>query len=335
MHNKFSLIICTFQRANSLFELLKSIKLQTHLPAEIIIVDGSINDETQILIKKLKDDFFIKYIRVSELNRGLTKQRNIGLLNVCSSSQIISFLDDDLILDPTFFEKLIGGIQGDIIGSDGLITNECNWIKVTDNDNIKKKKSVIFYENYYLKLQLRDFIRRILGLYPTNIQPGKIPKYGHGKSSLPPTGKIYEVDHIMGGITAYRKEVFTQIKFSTFFEGYGLYEDFDFSVRASQFGKIVTNTSALCEHHHASQGRPSKFKYGKMVVWNGYYVWRLKYPKLKYTYVFKWHIITIFLILALFGGVIRSENRRDYILEIFGRLHSYLKLFFIKPPLNN
>jgi hypothetical protein len=37
---------------------------------------------------------------------------------------------------------------------------------------------------------------------------------------------------------AFRKVVVDSIKFSFYFEGYGLYEDADFSIRALQFGKM-------------------------------------------------------------------------------------------------
>ena len=41
---------------------------------------------------------------------------------------------------------------------------------------------------------------------------------------------------------AYKKEVFENLKFSTYFEGYGLYEDADFSLRLAKTGKLYINT---------------------------------------------------------------------------------------------
>jgi hypothetical protein len=38
---------------------------------------------------------------------------------------------------------------------------------------------------------------------------------------LPPSGKIYEVELLMGNVSSYRKEVFEKQQFSNYFEGYG------------------------------------------------------------------------------------------------------------------
>jgi hypothetical protein len=37
-----------------------------------------------------------------------------------------------------------------------------------------------------------------------------------------PSGKIYEVELLMGGVSSYRKEVFEKQQFSNYFERYGL-----------------------------------------------------------------------------------------------------------------
>ena len=99
----FSLIICTYMRPKSLLELLSSVGSQTLYPYEIIIVDGSINDETEIVLKE-KTYKNLKYFQVDNANRGLTKQRNFGIRQVNENSEIICFLDDDIILMTTFLE---------------------------------------------------------------------------------------------------------------------------------------------------------------------------------------------------------------------------------------
>ncbi|HET8887239.1 MAG TPA: glycosyltransferase, partial [Salinimicrobium sp.] len=70
-----SLIICTFQRPVALRTLLESVKQQSLYPNQIIIVDGSLDDQTQ---EMLKEHHFpnLENFKVDEANRGLTKQRN-------------------------------------------------------------------------------------------------------------------------------------------------------------------------------------------------------------------------------------------------------------------
>jgi GT2 family glycosyltransferase len=190
-------------------------------------------------------------------------------------------------------------------------------------------------DGFHLKLSTRDRFRAVLGLFPLLVQPGNIPLYGHGKSSLPPTGKQYEVDHIMGGITAYRKTIFNHIQFSTFFEGYGLYEDFDFSVRANRYGRLLTNTAAKLSHHHADSGRPHTYTFGKMVVRNGWYVWRLKYPKPGTQNTLKWHIITLLLAFFRLSNVLTTNSlkRKQAWGDFCGRIVAWVELLLFKPPL--
>ena len=72
------------------------------------------------------------------------------------------------------------------------------------------------------------------------------------------------------GVSYFRRTFFEQFQFSTYFEGYGLYEDADFSIHALQFGKNVICTKAQLDHHHDAAGRPNKYAYGKMLVRNGW-----------------------------------------------------------------
>ncbi len=322
---QFSIIICTYQRPKAVLNILNSIALQSVLPFEVIIIDASENNKTQDAIENSLLAFNIRYFRVENEHRGLTKQRNFGIDKISSNTEIVIFLDDDLILEKEFCRNIISNFSNsEIIGAEGYITNEQKWEKIMHNEIVNS--NYFYLDNYKYKLSERDRIRMFLGLYPGNLQPGLIPKYGHGKSSLPPTNNTYFVEHIMGGITAYRRSIFNHIQFSEFFIGYGLYEDFDFSVRASAYGKLVADTSAKCEHHHDPLGRPNYFKYGKMVVWNGYYVWRLKHKFPGLINIIKWYLITILLMILRF----LSLNKAG-IYEGFGRLYSLIKLQFKKP----
>ncbi len=49
----------------------------------------------------------MKYYKVKEKDRGLTKQRNFGVARVQESCNVVCFLDDDTVLEPTYFEEII------------------------------------------------------------------------------------------------------------------------------------------------------------------------------------------------------------------------------------
>ena len=139
----------------------------------------------------------------------------------------------------------------------------------------------------------------------------------------------------MGGVSSFPLQVLRENKFSEYFEGYGLYEDADFSLRLSKLGNLYVNTAAHLEHHHDASGRPNMFKYGKMVVCNGWYVWRVKYPKPSLKARFKWNATALVLTLIRFSNVITAEDKKGAFKEAAGRVVSWFMLLVNKPKLND
>ena len=329
----FSLIVCTYMRPKALQLLLDSVVIQTLYPNEIIIVDGSINDATSKLLEN-SNYKNLKYTLVDNLNRGLTKQRNYGIKMVNNNTEIICFLDDDIILEENYFENLLNTYktQKDALAVGGYIKNEVYWEKAAFPKNSNK-----FYFDGWMRNEPSRFkLRRKFGLLP-DTPPGFLPTFAHGRSIgfLPPSGKTYEVEQIMGGVSSYKKEVFDRLSFSTYFEGYGLYEDTDFSLRLAKIGKLYVNTSAQLSHYHNEEGRPNKFKYGKMVIRNGWYVWRVKYHNPKFKASFKWFATALLLALIRLANVVTTKDRKAAFTESFGRISGLFSLLFNAPSINN
>lgn len=328
---KFSLIICTFQRPESLKRLLFSVTKQSLYPNEIIIVDGSRDKITKRLLQK-QPYKNLKYYRVGENERGLTRQRNYGISKTNSTSEIICFLDDDIVLNENYFQCLIKTYKNfpDAIAVGGTIINEPEWQLHIESDRIKNDE--FFYDGYVRKLGLRNLIRKKLNLLSDKL-PGFMPEFSHGLSTsfLPPTGKTYPVEFFMGGVSSYKKVLFEKISFSEYFEGYGLYEDMDFCLRTSRIGELYVNTGAKVEHLHEEAGRPDYYKYGKMVVRNGYYVWKVKNPNPDFLNILKWNSITFLLILIRFSNIFNTNERIKSFEDFFGRIMGWLSLIFNKP----
>jgi len=327
----FNLIVCTYKRACALKKLLESVELQTLYPNKILIIDGSPDDATK---NSLEDQTFknIVYYKVQEKDRGLTKQRNFGVSKISRDCEIVCFLDDDIILDPLYFEELLKAykIYPKAIGVSGYITNETEWTKV---DKTEKQSLNKFYFDGWSRVEGSRFsMRRKFGLAPDK-DPGFMPDFSHGYSTgfLPPSGKIYEAEMLMGGLASYKTKLFKDMAFSSYFEGYGLYEDADFALRASKRGKLYVNTAATLAHHHDEEGRPNKFKYGKMVLRNGWYVWRVKFPNPTLKSKFKWHATAILLIIIRLSNVLTSSQKKEALNEFLGRIFGWLSLFF-NPP---
>jgi GT2 family glycosyltransferase len=328
---KFSLVICTYMRPKPLLQLLQSVQSQTLYPDEILIIDGSTNAETQSILNKNHFDN-LTYFLVSDENRGLTKQRNFGISKVNSDSEIICFLDDDTVLEIDYCEELIKTFREnpEVSGVGGVSINENNWKLITPNINYNPHRYYQF-DGFVYKEGQRNVVRNYLGLQ-SNLGPGRMPNYSHGKTcGFPLNGKTYDVDLLIGMSFAFRKKVFDSIRFSTYFEGYGLYEDADFCIRALQFGKNVINTKVQLNHYHDASGRPNQYKYGKMVVRNGWYVWRVKNPKPSLKAILKWHAITILLTLIRFSNTLTTTKKKQAFTEAMGRTVGWWSLLFNKP----
>ena len=114
----------------------------------------------------LKENTFknLKYFKVDDEHRGLTKQRNFGVKLVSKTSEIICFLDDDIILEPTYFENLIKTYseKPDALAVGGYITNEVKWELSNQNNNSSK----FYYDGWMREEPSRFKIRRLFGLLP-------------------------------------------------------------------------------------------------------------------------------------------------------------------------
>ncbi len=329
----FSLIICTYMRPGPLIKLLQSVDVQTLYPDEIWIIDGSTNDETK---QVLGSNSFrnLHYLKVTAEERGLTRQRNVGISKIGPACEIVCFLDDDTVLEPDYFEKLMETYRffPEALGVGGYICNEVKWEFVGEKYSPAINE---FYHDGWKRLDGSRFVlRKRLGL-DADLPPGFFPGSGHGRSIgfLPPSGKIYEVKQLMGGVSSFKKTVFDRQQFSNYFEGYGLYEDADFTLRLSKLGKLYVNTSARLAHHHAPSGRPDLYDYGKMVVRNGWYVWRIAYPEPSMKAKIKWHAISGLLTLVRFTNVFTTKNRRQAFTESLGRCAGWWSLWVNKPRL--
>ena len=317
-------------RPKALLDLLVSVKAQTIYPNEILIIDGSLNDGTQVMLSENSFENLL-YFMVPPEHRGLTKQRNYGIARTAETSEIVCFLDDDTVLESNYFEEILRTYEvfPTALGVGGYIANELQWQPI--EPDYQPKPDEFVYDGWKRKDGSRFVLRKKLGL-DSDTKPGFLPEFSHGRSIgfLPPSGKIYEVEQLMGGVSSFRRSVFNHFSFSHYFEGYGLYEDADFTLRLSKTGKLYLNTAAQLGHFHDESGRPNKFKYGKMVVRNGWYVWRVKHPKPSLQAKFKWHAITLLLTLIRFSNTFTDSKKKEALTESLGRATAWFGLFFNK-----
>jgi len=314
---KLSLIVCTYRRPAAVRRLLESLRAQTRPPDEILVVDASPDEETATVVSRVLLPGLSCH-RVPEEARGLTRQRNWGIAR--ARGEVIAFLDDDTVPEPEYFAEVLACFDRHpgAVGVGGYIANEVAWRPVAEGKiplNVFRSRGWERREDYRWRL------RRLCGL-GSPFPAGWMPPSGHPRATgfVPPDGEDHRVEFFMGGASAWTRELLERMRFSPWFEGYGLYEDLDFCLRAGRDGSLWLCTRARLAHFHEESGRPHRFHYGEMVVRNGWRVWRLRWPDPVWPNRGRWWATTLLLTVCRLGDAVRGPARRAALSESMGRL---------------
>ena len=250
-----SLIVPTFKRPSEIIVLMQALARLPDIPFEVIIVDGSPNQETETSLKHwaIERDLPFDLIYISS-PAGLTRQRNVGI-EACRG-EFIFFLDDDCLPYPNYFLSLQQAFHKDTSGEVGAV-------------------GATIINEMDLPLHIRWRLRFALGIVPR----GEPRKYYSMGTSVPTTlAKPFtgtrEVDIVPGGASAYRRIVLEQHRFSRFFYGYAQGEDLEISLRIGRQWKLLWSGDARTEHHHAPGGRPPSREKGRMDICNRFFIWK-------------------------------------------------------------
>ena len=100
MNNLVSIIITTYNRVALLKRALVSVEQQSYANIEIIIVDGSTNNESELFCKNKQQ---YHYIRTESQHPNVL--RNIGIKS--ANGNLLAFLDDDDTWEKSKIEKQV------------------------------------------------------------------------------------------------------------------------------------------------------------------------------------------------------------------------------------
>lgn len=214
---------------------LASLRQQTRLPDQIIVVEGGavrLPDVTGI-------DYFVSA-------PGITKQRNVARSHVRTDSNIVIYLDDDVVLSAQTLQQVERqfAARPDMVGLTGQIKGEQphSWLK--------------------------RWLGRFTGLYTT--RPYGIA-WGLFNIINQPT-RAQAIAWLPGAFMCYRWSRVQTLAFDEWFSDYGLAEDFEFSLRAAHHGQLWVDPMIQVEHHHSAVGR-NWYKFGLMRIANRQYVY--------------------------------------------------------------
>ncbi|WP_372757293.1 glycosyltransferase family 2 protein [Mariniflexile sp.] len=144
-----SIIIPTYNRAHLIIETLNSIKQQSYINWECIIVDDFSTDNTTEIIKNYikEDSRFRYYLKPMNLLKGANTSRNYGL--DLSKGKYINWFDSDDIMHKDFIKRkveILANESLDFVVSYSLDFDEKgNKILMFEFDNLNKE---LTSENY-------------------------------------------------------------------------------------------------------------------------------------------------------------------------------------------
>jgi len=203
-----SVIVPTRNRTRDLVNLLDSLRNQTRLPDELIVVDASDNDDTENMLAEQGNQlpFDVVYQRASP---GSARQRNIGF--GLSRVRYLFFFDDDVVLEPEYvriiYDTFLEHGQGQLGGVTGRIANI--------------KESPKAWERIFKRL-----------FFLSDFGQGKVKLSGF--PSLRIGEKPASVELLSGCNMVYPRKVFSQFLFDEALTGYSYMEDVDLSLRVGR-----------------------------------------------------------------------------------------------------
>lgn len=237
-----SVVITTYKRVADLERCLESILLQTTTPKEIIVIDNANDTATLNLIKTISDSFSkagmpIIYI-INTIENSLTQARTIGITR--AKYDIVSFLDDDVILDKNYYSAILGCYQKETgaIGVMGYNTAGNN-----DTQNVKSKILFAYIKFFQVSSYAEGTSCRVL--------PSLCLTY-------PKVGLTHNIQcEWLSGASTYHRKVFEFEKPDLNLKKYSWNEDQDFSYRVfKRFpNSLYLTPFALYYHKGSEEGR--------------------------------------------------------------------------------
>ncbi|RVT94938.1 glycosyltransferase [Sphingomonas crocodyli] len=159
-----SIVIATANRAVSLDRTLHSLRQLRYEWFEVVLVDGSPDDDTKQVADRHKH--FVRYYRCPELN--ISMSRNIGIAH--ARGDIVAFIDDDAIPEPDWLDRLLTGYEDPSVAQVGGfirdyrgIDYQCRYVtfdRLGDGTHHEDIEDVVLDDSRFLALTGTNFSAR-------------------------------------------------------------------------------------------------------------------------------------------------------------------------------
>jgi GT2 family glycosyltransferase len=209
-----SIIIITRNRPFLLRHCLQRVTALAYPYKEIIVVDSSTNDESQLLLSQFPE---VTRIRLPGQRNNMPQARNEGITN--STGHIIAFIDDDSMIRPEWLSALLAAYHDEQVGAVG--------------------GRVIRRPEPYCDQHSGD---PQLSVQPSGVVIAK-------DIDLPGKGRI-EVDHLIGCNMSFRRRALEQVGgFDVNYTLTNLREETDLCIRVKKAGwRVIYDPSMAVVH---------------------------------------------------------------------------------------
>jgi glycosyltransferase involved in cell wall biosynthesis len=248
-----SALVPTRNRSAPLLRTLESLAQQTVQPIEMIVIDGSDDEETATICSTQILGLItqIRYYRATAI--GAAAQRNQAIGH--ATQAVIWLMDDDILLEVDCLQRLWDSLHSDpdLGGVNAMITNQ----------------------RYLLPGRISRALFRFLHGRPEKSYAGKCigPALNLLPEDNPDLPDIVPMEWLNSTCTIYRREALPQPLFDSIFTGYSLMEDLTLSLTVGKNWKLANARTARI--YHDSQPGSHKSDPGvlaKMSLVNRHYV---------------------------------------------------------------
>ncbi len=251
-----SAVIATMNRPDDLKKALDSLAAQTRPPDEVLIVDQSTDERTRRLAEECRAALGsrgtgLRYLYQEE--KSLVKARNRALSE--TRHPIVSFLDDDIVLEPDYYEKVLGFLAA--------------------HPDVGAVSGNTFMRDPELK-SFRWAVRRaILRIFLIDRFDGRMTASGLGHPIVDrKIDRTLFVEMLPGCNMTSRRDRIGELRFDEWFSGYGYREDAEFSYAVSRRTRLAMIPDAKLHHYYSTQNRLDEAALRRMSVRNYHYVAR-------------------------------------------------------------
>lgn len=248
-----SAIIATLGRAKSLAQTLDSLKAQSCLPRELIVVDASADRQTEDLCRSCElPGTTLRYVRAKQA--GAASQRNEGI--ALSGEDFVLFADDDIDFDADCIKRL--------------------WAAVQSSPRVGAANAMIHNQRFVAP---GLWTRALYQLVDDEVTALAGRCFGPAVNVLPEDAEglptVVPVDWLNTTCVLYRREALPNPVFDSIFEGASTCEDLCLSLRVGRDWELVNaRTGRIFHHCRTGIHKADCSRLIEMEITNRYYIMR-------------------------------------------------------------